>query len=306
MRDFSNSRIEPHLEIVPTAILSAHRCDLGEGANYDSASDTAWWFDILDRRLFEAHLGSGAITTHALPALASALAFIDDGHQLLSAEDGLYIRDLAGGKMTLHTALEADNPATRSNDARAHPCGTFWTSTMGRKAEQGAGAIYALHRGELTQLFADLSIPNAICFAPDGATGYFTDTRDNVLLRVALDPATGLPDGAPVALYVHRGEGGLDGAVVDAEGLIWCARWGGGCVDAYSPAGDRVRTLRAPARQPSCPAFVGADFRQMLVTSAYQGMDEAARSADPEHGRTFLLDIGTQGRPEPRVKIGTA
>ena len=29
-------------------------------------TDTAWWFDILERRLFEAHLGSGAISVHAL------------------------------------------------------------------------------------------------------------------------------------------------------------------------------------------------------------------------------------------------
>ncbi len=75
--------------------------------------------------------------------------------------------------------------------------------------------------------------------------------------------------------------GGLDGAVVDAEGLIWNARWGGGCVDVYTPEGERVRTIRVPARQPSCPVFVGANFDRLLVTSAWQGMDEPARAADP-------------------------
>jgi len=45
---------------------------------------------------------------------------------------------------------------------------------------------------------------------------------------------------------------------------------------------------------------------RMLVTSAWEGMDAAARTADPEHGRTFVLDIGTQGQPEPRVRIGAA
>jgi sugar lactone lactonase YvrE len=59
-----------------------------------------------------------------------------------------------------------------------------------------------------------------------------------------------------------------------------------------------------PARQTSCPAFVGEDFSQMLVTSAYEGMDETARAADPEHGRTFLLDLKVRGRPEPRVRLG--
>ena len=58
-----------------------------------------------------------------------------------------------------------------------------------------------------------------------------------------------------------------------------------------------------PALQSSCPAFVGPDLSQLLVTSAWQGMDEAARAADPDHGRTFLLEAGARGRPEPDVKL---
>ena len=147
--------------------------------------------------------------------------------------------------MELFRPLEADNPATRSNDARVHPSGTFWIGTMGRRAEPGAGAIYALHRGELSRLYGEITIPNAICFSPDGAVGYFADTGKNTLFRVDLDAATGLPRGAPVPLVIRRGGGGIDGAVVDADGLIWNARWGGGCVDVYSPARP---TSAQPAR----------------------------------------------------------
>ena len=154
--------------------------------------------------------------------------------------------------------------------------------------------------------FPAITIPNAICFSPDGAIGYFADTAKNELYRVALDPLTGLPRGTPEVLLRHRGVGGLDGAVVDADGLIWIARWGGGCVDVYSPQGERLRCLQVPARQSSCPAFVGPDFSRLLVTSAWQGMDEAARAADPEHGRTFLLEVAARGRPEPDVKLASS
>lgn len=292
------------MEEAAVSFIGEGRCHLGEGPAYDAASDTAWWFDILERRLFEAKLDAGEVRAHELPVMASALAYVDDGRQLVVAQDGLYLRRIADGHLVLHTPIEAGNSVIRSNDARVHPSGTLWTSTMGRKAEVGAGAIYALHGGELSRLFAGITIPNAICFAPDGATGYFADTRENVLLRVPLDPATGLPLGAPSPLYRHLGEGGLDGAVTDAEGVIWCARWGAGCIDAYAPTGDRVRTVPVPARQASCPVFVGADFRRMLVTSAFEDMSEAARAADPHHGRTFLLDVGARGRPEPRVRLG--
>jgi sugar lactone lactonase YvrE len=291
------------IEHVPTSVLCAEHCHLGEGATYDLTTDTAWWFDILEGRLFEAHLESGRIRIHRLGRRASALARIDAARQLIAAEDGLYIRSIADGAMTLYRPLEADNPVTRSNDARVHPSGTFWIGTMGLKAEARSGAIYALHRGEILRLFPDITIPNAICFSVDGRIGYFADTAENVLYRVCLDPETGLPRDAPDVLLRHTGGTGLDGAVVDADGLIWNARWGGGCIDVYSPQGERLRCLHVPARQTSCPAFVGPDLSRLLVTSAWEGMDAAARTADPQAGCTFLLDVAARGRGEPDVKL---
>jgi sugar lactone lactonase len=237
---------------------------------------------------------------------SDVLAFIDDQRQLLATENGLYVRDIADGRLTLHVPLEADNAATRSNDGRVHPCGALWIGTMGRNAEKGAGAIYRFFRGELLRIYADISIPNAICFSPDGATAYFTDSSEGVLYRVAIDPTNAVPIGDPETLYDNRGgPGGLDGAVVDAEGLIWNARWGGSCVDVYTPEGARVRTIRIPAKQPSCPVFVGRNFASLLVTTAWEGMDEHARAADPHHGQTFVLDVGARGRPEPRIRLGS-
>lgn len=295
------------MEEVGTSILCDRHCHLGEGCTYDSASDTAWWFDIIERALFEADLASGAVVSHALPLMASVVAFIDDNSQLLATEDGLYIRDIVDGRLALLAPLEADNAATRSNDGRVHPCGALWVGTMGRSAEQGAGAIYHFHRGELRRLYAGIAIPNAICFSPDKATAYFTDSSEGILYRVAVDPANALPAGDPVPLFDHRGgAGGLDGAVVDAEGLIWNARWGGSCIDVYTPEGTRVRTIRVPAKQPSCPVFIGRNFDRLLVTTAWEGMDAHARAADINHGRTFILDVGARGRPEPRVRLGTS
>ncbi|KRR19022.1 gluconolaconase [Bradyrhizobium lablabi] len=293
------------MEEVPTTVLCGERCHLGEGPTYDAATDTAWWFDIVGRRLFEAQLDTGQVTIHALGVMGSALGRIDAHRQLLVADDGLYIRDTADGRMALYRPLEADIAATRSNDARVHPSGTFWIGTMGRQAERGLGAIYALHRGELSRLYDQITIPNAICFSPDGTIGYFADTGKNVLFRVELDAATGLPRGEPAALVTRRNGGGIDGAVVDADGLIWNARWGGGCIDVYSPEGVHLRTIRVPARQSSCPAFIGQDFSRLLVTSAWQGMAEDAKRADPDHGRTFVLDVAVRGRREPDVKLAT-
>ena len=287
-------------------VLDAPRCHLGEGPSYDPATETAWWVDILDRRLFELSLaaGAGPARVYTLPFMASCIAAIDSEHQLHEGEDGLYVRTLFDGRLTRHCALEADDPGTRTNDGRVHPSGALWIGTMGCGAERGRGAIYHVAGTRVTRLFAHLTIPNAIAFAPDGRVGYFVDSRENLLMRVALDAATGLPVAEPDIHYRHGdGGGSIDGAVVDREGVIWTARFGAACLDAYSPAGDRVRTVPVPPHQPTCPTFVGRDLDHLLVTSAYEGMDDAARRADPEHGRTVLVGIGTRGLLEPAFRL---
>ncbi len=291
------------MEQVPLTILSEHRCHLGEGPVYDPASRSAWWFDILERKLFEADIAAGSVTVRDLPLMASVLAPIDEARQLLAAENGLYVREVATGTLTLLQAFPDADPRLRSNDGRVHPSGALWIGTMGRKAEEKAGSIWWFREGEIRRIYLGITIPNAICFSPDGRAGYWTDTNEGILWRVDLDPETGLPAGEPAIFFDHRGGvGGLDGAVVDAEGHVWCARWGGSCVDRYAPTGARVRTVRVPASRPSCPAFVGASLDRMLVTTASEGMSDEDKAAEEGWGRTYLLDVGVTGLPEPRVK----
>ena len=156
----------------------------------------------------------------------------------------------------------------------------------------------------MRQLYPGITIPNSICFSPDGATAYFADTDEGILYAVECDPETGLPRGEPRIFVDGRGmDGGIDGSVVDAEGRLWNARWGSGSLDCYSPAGELLRSVALPASQTSCPAFVGPAASRIAVTSAWQGMDQVARAADPQAGKTFLIDLPVAGRFEPRARL---
>lgn len=285
-------------------ILDETSCELGEGPTYDPARDKSWWFDIVGKRLFQHDFAAATTTSHDLPLMASMLGVIDERTQLLATESGLYIRDAATGGLTLHQPLEADNPATRSNDGRVHQSGAIWIGTMGKQAEQAAGAIYWFFKGELRKLYPEISIPNSICFSPDGGTAYFADTRVAKLMAVRVDPTNGLPCGEPRLLFDYGVQkSGLDGSVVDADGVIWNACWGASRINVISPQGALLQTLPVPAQQPSCPAFIGRDLGQLLVTSAWQGMDDARRAEDQHAGKTFVLDVAVRGRAEPRVVL---
>ena len=284
-------------------VLCEIACELGEGPTYDPASGKAFWFDIKGRTLHELHLDSMEKAEHALPFLGSVLAVIDAERQLIVSDQGLFIRTVADGKLMPFAKLE-DKAQNRSNDGRVHPSGALWASTMGRKAEKHSGAIYHIAGTTVTKLFSDVTIPNGICFSPDGSTGYFTDSHVNHLMRVALDPKTGLPVGTPEVLSDETGTpGDIDGAVCDADGLIWNARWDANAVDVYTPDGTKIARHLVPASQASCPAFIGDKADRLMVTSAWQGLDAAGRLADPHAGQTFELGFAVKGRFEPAFTL---
>ncbi|TSE12346.1 SMP-30/gluconolactonase/LRE family protein [Mesorhizobium intechi] len=285
------------------SIFSDHICQLGEGPSYDPAADALFWFDIVNGQLLEKPL-TGVLKIHELGLMASAIAIIDDQRQLIATETGLFVRDVATGTMALHTPIEADNPLTRSNDSRVHPCGAFWVGTMAKDESKGAGSIYWFFKGELRRLFSDITVSNSICFSKDGTIAYYTDTATGLLMRVACDPVTGLPVGESKVFVDHRSSKGyVDGSVVDRDGVLWNAVWGGKAVKAYSPDGALLREIPMPATQASCPAFVGSKADRLAVTSAWKGKDDKQRKLDPQAGMTFLIDIPVNGRFEPRVLI---
>lgn len=276
-------------------IFDTRACALGEGPLWHPERQQLFWFDILGKRLLSQV--DGAALDWQFDEHASAAGWIDRDRLLIAFETGLFTFDIASGTRSLLHPLEAENPVTRSNDGRADPCGGFWIGTMGKQAEPEAGAIYRLYQGELRKLFDAVTIPNAICFAPDGTTAYFCDTPQAKIMRQPLDQA-GWPVGDAI-VFVDLGPEALfpDGAVCDAEGALWNAQWGAGRVARYLPDGRLDHVVHVGGKHSSCPAFGGANFSQLFVTTARQGLHQAG----PDEGCLYRADINYTGCPENRV-----
>ncbi len=276
-------------------LFDSRNCELGEGVLWHPEREQFFWFDILGNRLLS-RLGDEALDW-PFAEHVSAAGWVDEDSLLVAGETGLYRFDLASGRRDLVCALEADEPRTRSNDGRADPQGGFWIGTMGKRAEPGLGAIYRYYRGALERLYPGISIPNAICFSPDGRHAYLADTPTRRILRQALD-AQGWPKG-PAETFVDLNAEGLnpDGAVVDAEGGLWNAQWGAARVARYRPDGRFDRAVAVPGLHASCPGFGGPGLTDMLVTTAR----EAIAAPDADQGRTYIVAAGIAGLPEPRV-----
>jgi len=274
-------------------------CELGEGPLWHPIREQLFWFDILGHRMLSVEKGEQR--QWRFPELVSAAGWVDRDMLLIAGERDLFLFDVETEETQTLVELEADNRATRSNDGRADRQGGFWIGTMGKKAEAGAGAIYRYYRGELRKLYGGITIPNAICFTPDGQTAHFTDTMTKRVMRVALD-TEGWPKGEPqVFLDFGRDAPGPDGAVFDASGLLWQAQWGAGRVSAFAPDGSLVRHVAFDAPHTSCPAFGGPGLTTLFCTTALEHMDAAARAAHPNAGMTFMAPGVATGLAEHRV-----
>jgi sugar lactone lactonase YvrE len=280
-------------------VFDSRVCALGEGALWHPWRKQLFWFDILGQKLLT--LSPDGPQDWLFDQMVSAAGWVDRDNLLIASETALLRFDILSGASETIMALEADNATTRSNDGRADRQGGFWIGTMGRAAQTGAGAIYRYYKGELRKLFPGITIPNAICFAPDGGHAYFTDTRSKIIQRVALD-AAGWPNAAPAPFIdLREVNENPDGAVVDAQGNLWVALWGAAQVAVFNAKGARIRSLSLAATQPTCPAFGGEDLTQIYCTSATQGLGPADIARTPEAGKTFGLAAGAKGLPETQV-----
>lgn len=271
-------------------------CQLGEGALWHPERGQFFWFDILGRRLLSQDADGGPLDW-AFSEMASAAAWIDRNRLLVATETGLSVLDLRDGGRERVMDLEAKNAATRSNDGRADRQGGFWIGTMGKAAEPGAGAIYRFYRGKIRRLVDTITIPNAICFSPDGRMAHYADTDRRIVWRQPLDK-----DGWPMGerqIWLDLSAQGWspDGAVIDAGGGFCCALWGQGAVVRFDPDGRQTHRWDVAGRHSSCPAFGGPGLSHLLVTTAREGID----TPDSDQGRTFVLQSGLTGLPEPRV-----
>lgn len=279
--------------------------ELGEGIIAHPGRQTVLWFDILGRRLFERSFSGGEPREHDFEVIPSAAALVDDRRILIATEMDLRLFDLdAGTAQPLHPFLDRD-AHLRSNDGRVHPSGALWISSMGKRAEPRAGAIWWFCRGELKMLFDGITIPNAICFPDAGRIAHFSDSDRGIVWRVALDADTGLPAGDPMPFrQFGPDEGSPDGAIVDADGRVWMAAWGASAVHAWNPDGSLFDTCHLPVSQPTSPAFFGPVLDELLVTTAREKLSGEVLSAEPLAGSVLKLRRKVCGVREPFVRMG--
>ena len=279
---------------------------LGEGPTWDHASGRLVWVDILGCEVHHFDPGRGADMVVRTSQHVGAAKPCADGGLVLNLRDGVALL----GPGADHGADLADpgpGPAPwlahwpregcRGNDAAVDSAGRLWAGTMRYDEAPGGGRLCRVDEtGEVITVLDDVTISNGVGWSPDGRRMYYVDTptrRIDVFDVSAADP--GLVSGRRP--FVELGPdvaGAPDGLTVDATGCVWVALWDGAAVHRYTPDGRLDRVVEVPTSRPTACTFGGRELRDLYITTARRGLDEATLSGEPLAGSILVLpDAGT-------------
>jgi D-xylonolactonase len=191
----------------------------------------------------------------------------------------------------------------RPNDATVDGAGRLWFGTMHDGEETPTGALYRLDEaGRPLQQDSGICITNGPCVSPDGKTFYHTDTLEKVIWAYDLD-ADGSLSNKRQFFRLEIDNAWPDGSVVDAEGYVWTALWGGHGALRLSPKGEIVDRVTLDAINVTKPCFGGPDLKTLYFTTARKGLSDEQLAAHPQCGGLFALPVAVAGQPQYEVRL---
>ncbi|MBA2556928.1 MAG: SMP-30/gluconolactonase/LRE family protein [Chloroflexi bacterium] len=287
--------------VVEAGLVLDARARLGEGPVWDVRQQVLWWVDIVGRAVHRFTPGDGSDRTTNVAGDVGAVVIREGGGLVAALPGGFWTLDPETGHAEQLAAVEEDRPGNRMNDGKCDPAGRFLAGTMAFDTRPGAGSLYRLdaHRS-VTRLVAGVTISNGLGWSPDGRTLYYIDTPTRRVDAFSYDPMTRAIADRRSVLEIEDGAGDPDRMTVDRDGCLWVALWGGWAVRAYRPDGTLARIVRLPVAQVTSCTFGGADFGDLYITTAWDGLGAEERQRQPLAGGVFRTRPGACGLPPHR------
>ncbi len=271
-------------------LLLDAKATLGEGPAWDAKTQTLYWVDILQKRVY-----SGTELLTELDDPVGCLAPCKNGHLILGARLSFADLDPATGKLTVLASVTS--PAnTRINDGKCDPAGRFLAGTMDMDEKENLGTLYSFNGRTAAPLLGDICISNGLAWSPDYKTFYYIDTPTREVKVFDYDLGTGQIVNSRVAIHVPESLGWPDGMTSDTEGNLWIAMWGGAQVTRWDPnTGNLLEQVPVPALQTSSCVFGGRHMSDLYVTSARKAMSTADLVKYPLSGGLFKIQTEFEG-----------
>lgn len=274
-------------------VVDSAGIELGEHPIWDPGSGRVGWVDVYGGVLRWVHGEDWRF-----PAPLGAAALRRGGGVVAAAGDGIEFRD-GTGRADRDPISGFLPEGVRFNDGACDPAGNFVCGTVAVDGTPGRGSLYRVAPdGAVETLASDVTESNGLAWSHDGATMYYVDSGEPVVRRYDYH-ADMAPQRREDLCSVPEGQGIPDGLCIDADGALWVGVWEGGALWRVSPEGELLDVIEAPVSRPTCAAFGGPELQRLFVATAWEGMDESARDAEPWAGHLLACDSPVPGTAVP-------
>lgn len=280
------------------------RARLGEGPVWIAREAAVYFVDIKGMRVCRLSVETGEQRTWDAPAPPGFIAPLDDGAFVCGLKTGLHRFDPRTGVFEAICEVEPAGLDNRINDGCVDVRGRLWFGTMHDPETQASGALYRMDaHGGLHRADEGYVVTNGPATSPDGRVLYHTDTFKGVIYAYDLD-AEGRPSNRRPLIHT-QGSGHPDGTTVDSEGCLWIGVWGGWRAERWSPQGEKLSEVALPAANVTKLALGGPDLKTAYVTTAWNGLSDEDRKAQPEAGSLFSFRTDVAGLPQAELKAAS-
>ena len=279
---------------------------LGESLVADAAArDPAMlWCDITSGLIHRSPIGGArdgsddTVVALEAPVASFHLAEIGAGGGdatpgfVVSLGDRVVLADRSGHELRELARIDHAHPGLRLNEGKIDPFGRWITGSMDLTTGDPDGAVYSIAPdGFQRVLRGGFGTANGLEFSRDGSRIWFTDTSVQTIYTGGYGADGEITD---VEVF-HSGEM-HDGLVLDDDGCLWSAVYGGGVVVRYDRAGTELGRFEFPAPNLTSVAFLGST---LYVASARENLTEEQLLAHPLSGSVFALQTETTGTAAP-------
>jgi sugar lactone lactonase YvrE len=267
-------------------LVSDAKATLGEGAIWHAREGKLHRVDVEAGRLHVFNPADGSQSALDVGQPIGTVVPRARGGVMLALGHEFAALDLGTGRLTPWGEPDS-NPRDRFNDGKCDPAGRFWAGTINLDRTPGAASLYCLEPdGRVRTMLEGVTNSNGITWSPDQTTMYYIDTPTRQVTAFDYDPATARIANPRAVIAIPPELGKPDGMTIDAEGMLWIALWGGGCVGRFDPkSGNALATVSVAARRVSSCALGGPNRDELYITTARSGASESELAAAPRRRR---------------------
>lgn len=284
------------IEVEPLTDIVA---ELGEGPLWCSKTETIYWLDVTQRKIFRHGMRTNTTETFSVSGMPGSIALCGDGTILTAFRTGLAFVSLDTGQ-EIKLASTIDYGVERFNDGKCDRRGRFFAGTMDKTMKEAIGGLYRVDTDRsVTKMAGGIRLSNGIGWSPDNRTMYHCDSRPGYVYAYDYDIETGTPTNRRIHIDLSSAGYHPDGCTVDAEGFLWLAEVNSSRVGRYAPDGRRVSGIDLPTKRVSSVMFGGASLDTLFITTMHYNLTPEEHAAEPLAGRLFVAYPGVKGLPEP-------